>query len=827
MGIDRFRIPVEKLRKVCDYEAELRFCNTSEDVKAYDGVIGQERADQAMNFGLGMSDPGYNIFVVGPQGTGKSTYTQAIVSRVAKKGKAPDDWCYINNFSNRDLPIAVSFPAGQGRIFQKDMDELVEELQVLIPEAFESSDYEQKEDTVEQHVQERIEDMFQAMEKEALDSAFSMKRIPPRVVFIPLKKDGMPMPQEEYASLPEDKRKEIDEKGRKLRKKLDETLREVQMLEKQARDQIAELERQVASFAAELQINKLKEKYNAYPKILEYLETVEKDIEENHELFRGSEAPIQQGPFMMYQEEVDPFIRYRVNLFVNNEKSEGAPVIFESNPYYYNIFGKIEYKSQILAVSTDFTMIKPGSLQQANGGYLILQAKDVLMDPFAWDALKKALKYKQAVVENIGEQYRLVPTVSLRPEPVPLNVKIILMGNPFLYEILYTMDEDFKKLFKVKVDFDVEMERTQENLCKYVSFVSTICREGNKKHFNRPALGQVVEYGSILSGNQNKLSTLFNEITEIVNEAAALAQEDGSEYVEARHVDKAIENQKGRANRVERKIQEQILLENIIIRTEGYEVGQINGLAVVGSAGYQFGLPSRITARTYAGNAGVINIERETEMSGTIHSKGVLTLAGYLGGKFAQKKPLGLTAQVTFEQNYGGVEGDSASSTELYAILSSLSELPLKQSLAVTGSVDQMGVIQPIGGVTEKIEGFYDVCKAKGLTGEQGVVIPVQNIDNLMLKDEIIQAVKENKFNVYAVKNIEEGIELLCGVPAGAPDKDGKYPEGTVFIKVEKKLMDYVKGLIPIQLMHGTKPSEPKGGINDENGTGINTDTTW
>jgi len=795
MSMDNFKVPIEKLRRICNFEEELKFCKTSEDAKPFDGVIGQERADKAMNFGLAMRDAGYNIFVVGPQGTGKSTYTQAIVSKIAKIGLKPEDWCYVNNFSNNDLPLAVSFPAGQGKIFQKDMDEIVEDLLIAIPAAFEGSDYEQKEGSVEQNVQEKVEKMFQNVEKEALESGFSMKRIPPRVVFIPLKEDGTPMPQEEYAALSEQRRKEIDEKGRKLRKKLDDTIHEVQQIEKQARDQIDELEKQVASYAIEMQIGKLKEKYSASPKVVEYLETVEKDIEENHILFRGSDEQNPQNPFMIYQEEMDPFTKYRINLFVDNEKSEGAPVVFETNPYYYNIFGKIEYKSQVLAVSTDFTMVKPGALQKANGGYLILQAKDVLMDPFAYDTLKKALKYKQAVVENIGEQYRLVPTVTLKPEPIPLNVKIIILGSPILYELLFTLDEDFKKLFKVKVDFDIEMPRSEENLCKYVSFIGSVCSSGGKKHFNRAALGQMVEYGSILSGEQDKLSTLFNEISEIVNEAAALAEVENTEYVEAKHVDEAIKNQIYRSNRVEKRIQEEILKDNIMIRTEGEEIGQINGLSVVGSAGYEFGLPSRITARTYAGNKGVINVEREAEMSGNIHSKGVLTLAGYLGGKFGQDKPLGVTAQITFEQNYGGVEGDSASSTELYSILSSLAELPLKQSIAVTGSVDQLGVIQPIGGVTQKIEGFYDVCKAKGLTGRQGVMIPVQNVDNLMLKEEILDAVKENKFNIYAVKTIEEGIELLSGVAAGKPDKDGIYPEGTVFRRVEDKLLEFNKGL--------------------------------
>ncbi len=803
MNAENFKVSIDRLRKICDYDEELKFCETSRDVSSYDGVIGQERADKAMNFGLAMRDPGYNIFVVGPQGTGKSTYTQAIVAKIAKGGDKPDDWCYINNFSKNDIPLAVSFPAGQGRIFQEDMDELIDDLLIAIPAAFSGSDYEQKENTVEQNAQEKVEKMFQDVEKSALETGFAMKRIPPRVVFIPLKPDGTPMPQEEYAALPDDRRKEVDENGRKLRKLLDDTLHDVQKLEKEARDQIEQLEQQVASYAVEMQIGKLKEKYKKFPKVKEYLETVEKDIEENHLLFRTADGQMPQNPFMMYQEETDPFTKYRVNLFVDNEKSEGAPVIFESSPYYYNIFGKIEYKSSVLAVSTDFTMIKPGSLHKANGGYLILQAKDVLMDPFAYDTLKKALKYKQAVVENIGEQYRLVPTVTLKPEPVPLNVKIIILGSPMLYELLFTLDEDFKKLFKVKVDFDIEMPRSHENICKYVSFIGTVCASGGKKHFDRPALGKMVEYGSMLSGDQDKLSTLFNEISEIVNEAAALAEVENTEHVEAKHVDEAIRNQIYRANRIEKRMQEEILRNNIMIRTEGEEIGQINGLSVVGSAGYAFGLPSRITARTYAGNKGVINVEREAEMSGNIHSKGVLTLAGYLGGKFGQDKPLGLTAQITFEQNYGGVEGDSASSTELYSILSSLADLPLTQSIAVTGSVDQHGVIQPIGGVTQKIEGFFDVCKSKGLTGKQGVMIPAQNVVNLMLKEEILDAVKENKFSIYAVKTIEEGIELLSGVPAE-----------TVFRRVEDKLLEFNKGLKAFAAP--AEPANKNGNSNDK-----------
>lgn len=481
-------------------------------------------------------------------------------------------------------------------------------------------------------------------------------------------------------------------------------------------------------------------------------------------------------------------------MFINNENTKGAPVITESSPYYYNLFGKIEYKSHMMTTMTDFTMIKPGAIHKANGGYLILQAKDLLQDPFAWGALKKALKYKEAVVENIGEQSRYVPTVTLKPQPIPLNVKVILIGSFFYYQFL-AADEDFRKLFKVNVDFDVEMDRTRENIRNYVSFIASMCENENLKHFNCEGLAKVVEYGSRLADNQNKLSTRFNIVSEIVYEASALAEADNSEYVEGKHVNQAIKNKKYRSNRIEEKMQEQIVNKKVLIDTEGAVVGQVNGLSVMGVSGYAFGLPSRITARTYAGREGIINIERETDMSGNIHSKGVLTLNGYLGGKFAQEKPLGLTAQVTFEQLYGGVEGDSASSAELYAILSSLSDVPIKQNLAVTGSVNQMGEIQPIGGVNEKIEGFFDICSLNGLTGDQGVIIPVSNIDNLMLKDEVIEAVKNNLFHIYAVTKIEEGIELLTGVKAGEKDIYGEYEKDSIFYLANNKINEFNKVL--------------------------------
>ncbi|KGP75618.1 ATP-dependent protease [Desulfosporosinus sp. Tol-M] len=788
---NKFRIPVEKLRKVCDYNNELDFCKTSLDVPPREGVIGQDRAVHSMEFGLDMDTQGYNIFVVGPTGTGKSTYVQTIVSKIADKGPTPSDWCYINNFSDPDRPLAISLPAGQGRWFQKDMDELVTDLTAAITKVFEGNDFEQQKDAIIQAVQQKMEEKFHIAEQESLEAGFVVRRTPQGLQIIPIK-DEKPLNPEEYNKLSDEEQRAFEKKAHKLQKRLDETyIHEGRLSEKQVNEQTAELEKKIGLGAASHLVGKLKEKYSKFTKITEYLDEVLKDVIENLGIFRGSITP-SPLPFPMPQDEVDPFTRYKVNLFVNNEKTGGLPAIFELSCNYYNLFGKIEYKSAMFALNTNFTMAKAGALQRANGGYLVLQAKDVLTDQFAWDTLKRALKYQQAVVENIGEQYRFVSTI--KPEPIPLKVKIILIGSPLFYSY-FTLDEDFQKLFKVKVDFDIEMPRTQGNLHQYVSFVSEICRQENLRHFSRDGLAKVIEYGSILARDQNKLSTRFSEVSEIVYEAAALADNNGSEHVGAKHVDKAIQERKYRSNRLEGKIQEMILQGKILIDTKGNIVGQVNGLAVLGMGNYMFGMPTRITARTYAGRGGIINIERETDMSGNIHSKGVLTLAGYLGGKFAQERPLGLTAQITFEQNYEGVDGDSASSTELYAILSSLTGLPLKQNLAVTGSVNQLGEIQPIGGVTEKIEGFFDVCKAKGLTGDQGVVIPAQNIDNLMLKDEVMNAVKDLSFHIYAVKTIEEGIELLSGIPAGEKNKHGKYPEGSVFNLADKRLQEFNKVL--------------------------------
>lgn len=798
---DRFRIPEARLRRICDLDTELGFCTSSEDVPGLEGVIGQDRAVRSMQFGLAMDAPGYNIFVSGQTGTGKTTYVNASVSQAAASGTVPEDWCYVNNFADPESPVAISLPAGMGRQFQKDLEELVRELRAALPKAFESSDYEQKKKALETSFQSHMQERLNALQKQASEVRFLFRQAGGKLMIMPLK-DDKPYSNQEFAELPDEQRLGLEATGHQLEGVLEEILREGKSLEKQTAEKIVDLEKQIARAAATPTVDRLREKYKAYAKVLTYLEAAGKDIEENRVLFLAEESAEAEESDENAEEELvdlslvtgqgngEAFTRYKVNLFISHEDSTGAPVVLESNPNYYNLFGKVEYKNQLMSVSTDFTMVKPGAIHRANGGYLVLQARDILTEPLVWEQLKRALKYRQAVIENIGEQYRNIPTATLRMEPIPLKLKVILIGSPLFYLVL-TQDEDFTKLFKVKVDFDVDMARSPENLCKYVSFVSSLCRREKLRHLDRSALAQIVEYGSRLAGDQTKLSTRFNEVGEIIYEANALASLDGSALVFASHIDEAIRQRHFRLSRVEEKVQEMILTGKLLIDTAGSRIGQVNGLSVVELGNFAFGQPSRITAVTFMGKEGVIAIERETEMSGSLHSKGVLTLAGYLGMKFAQDKPLSLTAQITFEQNYGGIEGDSASSTELYAILSSLADVPIRQSLAVTGSVNQYGEIQPIGGVTEKIEGFFDICVAKGLTGDQGVIIPQSNLDNLMLKDEVLAAVRAGQFHLYAVQTIDQGIEILTGVPAGQKDENGSYPEDSIFARADTKLQKF------------------------------------
>lgn len=788
----KYKVPVEKLTRRCS-EKELESMKDRASLPATKGVIGQERATRAMEFGLNMEAKGYHIFVVGPPGTGRTSYTEAIVKEFSKKKQEkPMDICYIHNFRAEDRPIAVQLPMGEGKEFKRSMEEFIEDLKVVIPKVFEDGDYEKKRDEIVLNLQEKLDSLYETVKKDAENEGFLMKPVPPRFVFIPLK-DGKQLGPDSFEKLTAEERKVLDEKGRKLTKTLDDTLKESQRLEDDAREYLRKVEETYVLEAVRPRISRLREKYKGHKKIENYLDEIIMDLSKNYGPFRGQKKEEEKPQMMFAPPEKNPFLKYQVHVFVNNAECTGAPVVIESNPNYYHLFGKLEYTSHMLSMETDFTMLRPGSIHRANGGFLILQMRDILRNPNVWGPLKKALKHDQAVVENIGEEYRLIPSGTLRPEPVPLKLKVIIICDPELYHYLYQMDEDLERLFKVRVDFDLEMERTTENVLKYAAFVEELCTREGLSSFSLEAMDKIVEYGTRIAGDQSKLTTRFNKVTEVIYESEAAARIDGTDRVEEKHVLEALKERRHRENLFEDRMKEEILKDVIHIKTEGEEIGQINGLSVLSTGGYSFGMPSRITARTYVGDAGVINIERETRMSGKIHTKGVLTLSGYLGGLFAQDTPLSLTAQVTFEQSYGGVEGDSASSTELYAILSSLSGVPIRQSIAVTGSVDQKGEIQPIGGVTEKIEGFFDICKARGLTGEEGVLIPAQNISHLMLKEEVIEAVHKGLFSIYAVKHIHEGVEILMGRPAGY--QNGEFLSGSVYDLAFRKIRKFQKAM--------------------------------
>ncbi|EEG77126.1 Lon protease family protein [Dethiobacter alkaliphilus] len=777
----------EELRYICD-PSQFEF-ETTESVPPLEGIIGQERAVRAMEFGLAIKRHGYNIFMTGRTGTGKISYAQTLVNDVAAKEKAPDDWCYVYNFDSPSHPMALRLPCGQGSRFAKDMEELVDSLKLEIPKAFDADDYEREKAELFKKFQETRSELFEELTNKAKEEGFVLKRESTGFVSVPII-DGKEITGEEFEALPAEKKAEFEEKSNEIQLKAIQVMRRIQAAEREMKEAIKELENKIGLFAVGYLIDDLKERYAQEESVVKYLGEVQNDVLENLDDFRSSEEG-EGAPFPWMKKKGDPGHKYQVNLVVDNKDTEGAPVIIETNPTYYNLVGRVEYENKMGMVTTDYTMIKAGSLLKANGGYLILQVRDVLTNPGAWEGMKRILKTREACMENLGEQFGVLAMASLRPQAIPVNVKVILMGNPFLYQALYHYEEDFSKLFKVKADFDTEMDANRDNMTEMASFIATHSQREGVKHFDRTGVASLVEYSSRLADHQQKLSTRFNEIVEIIFEADAWAQMANAEVVNGEHVKKAIEEKNYRSDTYEQKLQEMLDEGTILLDMDGEKVGQVNGLSVLNSGDYVFGRPSRITAVTYLGKQGIINIERETKMSGRIHDKGLLTLSGYLAAIFAQKIPLSISASLTFEQLYSGVEGDSASSTELYAILSSLSELPLRQDIAVTGSVNQLGQIQPIGGATHKVEGFFKACKLKGLTGKQGVMLPVQNIKNLNLSDEVVDAVREGKFHIYPVTTIEEGIEILTGVPAGKTDEEGNYPEDTVFGKVAAKLTRY------------------------------------
>ncbi|WP_432402328.1 Lon protease family protein [Wukongibacter sp. M2B1] len=790
--IDRFKIPLSKLNNQCNTEC-FKFDSTA-DLTPLQGIIGQERASKALDFGLSIKKKGYNIFVSGQSGTGRNSYVKLIADVKASKKEVPDDWVYVYNFKNPHSPLALNLKSGQGKTFVKHMEDMIKKLKKEVENAFISKDYENTRNVLIQQYESITEQYIKKLNAVAEQYDFRFTQTDKGLISLPLK-EGQPMSEEDYRGLAPEAFEELKKKSNKLSLESLDIFNELRELEESYRGKLKELDAETARGVVDFHIEKLKKKFNYNNKSIEYFHMLRNDIVEHIDKFKKDSETPSNNPLAMFQMKSNAgfFDRYKVNLFIDNSERECAPVIIESNPTYYNLVGSVEYKNEMGVMKTDFTQIKPGALHEANGGYLILQAKDLLTNNFAWNGLKRALVTNEINIEGLGKQLGYVVTTSLKPQPIPINLKIILIGDPYTYYLLYNYDEQFKKLFKIMADFDIEMTRDEENMLKMARFIATHCEKENLKHFNRQAVGRIIEYSSRLASNQKKLSSRFNQIVEILYEADSWAEVSGSDIVKVEHIEKAISEKVFRNNKYEEKVIEMFEEGDYLLDVDGEKIGEINGLAVTGTGEYSFGKPSKITVSTYRGKAGIINIEREAKTSGKIHDKGVMIISGYLGDKYAQEKPLALSASVVFEQLYSGVDGDSASSTELYAILSSISKVPIRQYIAVTGSVNQRGSIQPIGGVNEKIEGFFKVCKLKGLTGKQGVMIPHQNVKNLMLKDEIIQAVKDGKFHIYSVKTIDEGIEILTGIPAGEIDQDGNYPEGTIHYRVTKKLKELAK----------------------------------
>jgi lon-related putative ATP-dependent protease len=774
--------------------AHLNFETTS-DLEDMTQVLGQPRAVEAMEFGLGIEARGYNIFALGPAGTGKRSMVHQYFEKRAKSAPVPPDWCYVNNFDEPHRPRAICLPAGKGSEFRQDMEQLIQSLHAALSAAFESEEYQTRRQTITNELQERQSEAFEELQEKAQKEGVALLRTPAGLVFAPVR-EGEVLSAEEVQKLSEEERKHLEEQVEELQSELQKILQQVPSWQSETQEKLRELNREMANLAVGGLIDGLCEKYSDFDAVVQHLNGVQKDIVENARGFLGEGE--QQGGMqqilrgaMQGSDGGSPLARrYQVNLVVDHSESEGAPVIYEDNPTYQNLVGRVEHRAQMGALLTDFNLIKAGALHRANGGYLILDARKVLLQPYAWEGLKRVLESGKIRIESVGQMLSLISTVSLEPEEIPLNIKVALFGERMLYYLLWQLDLDFAELFKVEADFDERMERNGENQSLYAQLIATIARREELRPFDRSAVARVIEHSARMIGDSERLSTQMRDVADLLREANHWAGQGKKDVVTAADVQKAIDAQIYRADRVRNQVQEAIQRNIILIDTEGEKVGQVNGLSVLGLGNFSFGQPSRITARVRLGKGEVVDIEREVELGGPLHSKGVLILSGYLGARYAEERPLSLSASLVFEQSYGGVDGDSASSAELYALLSAIGEIPIKQSLAVTGSVNQHGMVQAIGGVNQKIEGFFDVCKGRGLTGEQGVLIPVSNVKHLMLRDDVVKAVEAGKFHIYPIETIDQGISLLTGLPAGEPDEEGNYPDGSVNDRVRKRLVE-------------------------------------
>jgi len=777
-----------QLRKCCeisDFHTEIE-----KNLTPSLNIIGQDRAIRAIETGLHTKTEEFNIFISGMSGTGRNSTIRILLENLAPKEPDPPDWAYVYNFQDRNFPKAISFQPGQGSQFSNDFDEFISLIRSKISDAFRSDHYEIEKNKIVTNAQNQIKDVYQEMNKIALEKGLLINTNPEGIFTIPAV-EGRAMTQEEYNAL-DQKQKEDLEQGRiDLQSTINSGLKKVQDLEKRTRTDLSSLDHRIGEFAVKILIDELKQKYNDNPRLISYLDEVKEDISENIDFFKNSESPSEDEE--QDKKKEDFFLRrYKVNLVVTNKKGKGAPVIFEMNPTYYNLFGSIEYHQEMGSWVTDSSFIRGGSLLKASGGYLVLQVNDLLSTPYVWDVLKRCIKAKEIQIENLDEQVKTIPTLSLKPEPVPFHTKVILIGSEEVYNLLYQLDEDFRKFFKIHAQFDYEMERNEKTESLYASYIAIQCKKVNENvHFTPQAVRIIIDYGSRIAENQDKLTTQFTLILDIVKESIHWAQLHGRDVVNDEDVSRTLKEKRYRSSLYEEKVHSAILDGRIYVDVEGKKVGQINGLSIVGNGEFIFGQPSRITATAFPGKGGVMSVDKESEMSGPIFDKGAMIINSYVAYTYGQEYPLPVSISMAFEQNYSGIDGDSASAAEIIVSLSAISRLPIRQDIAITGSTDQLGNIQPIGGANAKIEGFFDICKEKGLTGTQGVVIPKKNQKNLMLAQRIINAVNNGLFHVYAVDRIEEAIEILFDKKAGEADENGIFPENTVNFFVAQALDNY------------------------------------
>ncbi|WP_147805166.1 Lon protease family protein [Alkalicoccus halolimnae] len=780
------KLSVKELRSDCEKEI-FNFETTETLEKCTVDMIGQKRAEKAMSFGLSVEQSGYNLFVVGPTGTGRMTYTQNTVAKIAKQTRVPYEWCYVHNFENPDRPLVISFPVGEGLTFRRHMEILLIDIEREMRTAFSTDQYEKKKRRLFDDFRRQVEEMWKEAEAFAANYDYKIEKTQAGINTIPLI-HGKPISKAEFTSLSDEDKRLWKEKEKKLEDKLQETVLQIQKKEDKLRQDVHDFMQETTSHTIIKLFKPLRTLYQENHKVLDYLDAYFMDIIDHFHVFLSDEEEQANIMSAITGSRDQHLQRYTVNLFVNNKNLRGAPVIYETNPTYQNLFGKIEYQGQLGNLVTDFSLIKPGALHLANGGYLILQAAELLQHPYAWTGLKRTLQTEKIYIENPNEDRGLFPASAIKPEPIPLNVKVIIIGSYYIYELLSRLDEDFDKLFKVKVEFDTQMKKNEENSWKMACFIKNYSEEEGLLPFHRDAVADVINYSSRLVDEQTKLTTRFQDVTKLLVESSYYAKQAEKPYVEETDIRKALYEKNQRSNHLPERYREMIQQNTIMIDTEGERIGQINGLAVMGTRDSLFGIPTKITAQTYAGKTGIVNIERETAMSGQIHHKGMMILTGFLSGQFAKDRPIPLSASITFEQTYSMIDGDSASSTELYVLLSSLAEVPIFQGIAVTGSVNQWGEIQPIGGVNEKIEGFYYICKEAGLTGEQGVIIPYQNIKNLMLDPEVVKAVEEEMFHIWAIGHISQGLEILTGMKAGdIRTEEGSFPKDTIFARADER----------------------------------------